>query len=185
MAAEPRQRKVGRPRLTKSDADEAAQAKGGQCLSETCGGSQEKLRWRCAEGHEWLATLASVRNLKTWCPHCRASAAEKRCRDLMTALLGPPSLERRPAFMRTEASRVGLELDVYYPALGLAVEVQGAQHGRWVRHFHPTAEDHAAQRRRDALKRALCEENDVVLLELDEDFTAAALVATLRELAVV
>ena len=43
---------------------------GGVCLSRRYVGSNTKLRWRCAEGHEWEATPSSVKNNDTWCPEC-------------------------------------------------------------------------------------------------------------------
>jgi len=174
----------GRPALTLAEAQEAAQARGGQCQSDNCEGSQAKLRWRCHAGHEWEATLSSVRNLGTWCPHCRASAGEKRCRDTLARHLGPPSFERRPAFTRTAETPVGLELDIYYPEHGLAVEVQGAQHNRWTRYFQPREEDFVALQRRDEIKRALCAENWVVLLEVGPNVTEKELVAHLEELGI-
>jgi hypothetical protein len=48
-----------------------AQAKQGECLSTTYVNSQTKLRWRCAEGHEWQATPSSVKNYGSWCKKCR------------------------------------------------------------------------------------------------------------------
>ncbi len=174
----------GRPPLTLEDAQAAAQEKGGACLSEAYESSRDKLRWRCGRGHEWAASLNSVRNLGTWCPHCRASAAERRCRAILTRLLGPPSVQRRPAFTRTPDTPVGLELDIYYPQYGFAVEVQGDQHGRWVRHFQPTEADFEALRRRDQRKRELCFDNWVVLIEVGPDVSEARLTAALRDLAV-
>lgn len=49
----------------------AAIAKGGECLSIEYLNTDTKLRWRCAEGHEWDAIPDSVVRLGTWCPRCR------------------------------------------------------------------------------------------------------------------
>ena len=49
----------------------AALAKGGQCLSTEYMNSDTKLRWRCAEGHEWDAIPDSVVRRGTWSPHCK------------------------------------------------------------------------------------------------------------------
>lgn len=46
-----------------------ARSLGGACLSGEYQGAHQKLRWRCAEGHEWFATANSVRR-GTWCPAC-------------------------------------------------------------------------------------------------------------------
>ncbi len=47
----------------------AAQRKGGECLSTSYMNCKTKLRWRCAEGHEWFAVPSSV-SAGTWCPIC-------------------------------------------------------------------------------------------------------------------
>ncbi|MCA0375314.1 MAG: zinc-ribbon domain-containing protein [Gemmatimonadetes bacterium] len=52
-----------------ADVKAAAARRGGQCLSTTYRNSQQKLRWRCARGHEWEAVWGSVRQ-GTWCSIC-------------------------------------------------------------------------------------------------------------------
>lgn len=42
---------------------------GGKCLSTNYRNNDAKLRWRCANGHEWLATGSSVRR-GSWCARC-------------------------------------------------------------------------------------------------------------------
>jgi hypothetical protein len=49
---------------------ELARAKGGMCLSANYKNSKSKLRWRCAQGHEWK-TDASVIIQGHWCPQCQ------------------------------------------------------------------------------------------------------------------
>lgn len=51
--------------------------RGGECLSEEYINGKTKLRWRCKEGHEWLAIPSSVKNMGTWCSKCFYS--EQRC----------------------------------------------------------------------------------------------------------
>ena len=46
-----------------------AKAKGGECLSKEYVNSSSKLRWRCAEGHEWI-TSANLIKAGRWCPKC-------------------------------------------------------------------------------------------------------------------
>ena len=45
-----------------------AHSKGGVCLSDVYSGYRNKLRWRCAEGHEWDALVGNMK--KSWCPKC-------------------------------------------------------------------------------------------------------------------
>jgi len=50
---------------------EAASARGGVVLSTEFIGTNKKYRFRCAEGHEWEATLNSkVGEKRTWCSKC-------------------------------------------------------------------------------------------------------------------
>jgi hypothetical protein len=43
--------------------------KGGRCLSRAYVNSSSPLRWKCADGHEWLARAHSIR-AGSWCPVC-------------------------------------------------------------------------------------------------------------------
>jgi hypothetical protein len=58
-------------KLSIEDAHFIASQKNGLCLSKKYVSAQEKLEWKCDQGHIWSATMASVRNLGTWCPKCR------------------------------------------------------------------------------------------------------------------
>ncbi len=57
---------------------EAAEAKGGECLSTEYIKLLSKYRWRCAKGHEWEAIGANVGRGRSWCPIC---ARSKRSRS--------------------------------------------------------------------------------------------------------
>jgi len=58
-----------RVQLTLADLQSDAGAQGGECLSGAYLGTSAKYLWRCAEGHEWEAPAASVRN-GYWCREC-------------------------------------------------------------------------------------------------------------------
>lgn len=62
---------LGLKKLSIDDAYFVAKQKGGFCLSNEYISAQKKLDWKCNNGHIWSATMASVRNLGTWCPQCR------------------------------------------------------------------------------------------------------------------
>lgn len=57
-------------RSTLEEVRTIAAARGGVCLSDTYKNQHTKLRWRCAEGHEWDATFYGVKHKKSWCPQC-------------------------------------------------------------------------------------------------------------------
>ncbi len=52
------------------DMRQLAREHGGKFLSESYTNSHEKYRWRCAEGHEWQTTAASILQ-GSWCRICR------------------------------------------------------------------------------------------------------------------
>ncbi len=65
---------------------EYARAKGGKCLSKEYVTARRRLKWRCAEGHEWDATPTSITNKNCWCPTCagRPALSLKDARRLAT-----------------------------------------------------------------------------------------------------
>ncbi len=71
-------------RKSMEDIRALATQRGGQCVSETYTGKGERLRWRCASGHEWEATFTDVSHDR-WCPRCREerrrAAALERLRE--------------------------------------------------------------------------------------------------------
>jgi hypothetical protein len=62
--------KGGRRKLTLDDMRHTAAERGGQCLSEVYVNNKQRLRWRCARGHQWLAFGNRVRQ-GAWCPECK------------------------------------------------------------------------------------------------------------------
>jgi hypothetical protein len=48
---------------------EIARSRHGACLSKIYVNCHEKLKWRCAQGHEWEARPAVVKH-GSWCPEC-------------------------------------------------------------------------------------------------------------------
>merc|ERR1712113_281401 len=114
------------------------------CLSNTYTCNSEPMLWRCSEGHEWLASLANVKNAGTWCPHCNTWKREEECRAVFEELLGVSFPRCRPSFLD------GLELDGFNAELRLAFEHQGLQHYEQVPFFRPAHDDFEALVGRDA-----------------------------------
>lgn len=56
-------------RLTLADAQSAALARGGQCLSTTYENNATYMQWLCHRGHCWQAPLATIR-AGHWCMQC-------------------------------------------------------------------------------------------------------------------
>lgn len=59
-----------------------------------------------------------------------------------------------------------LYLDFYLRIEGIAVEVQGEQHFKWIPHFHKLKIDFYHQQRNDMLKASWCEFNGIELITL-------------------
>lgn len=64
-----------RRRLTLNDVNGMAAKFGGKCLSTTYSTNISRLRWRCAEGHEFEQSVAGL-NKGQWCPTCSRAARE-------------------------------------------------------------------------------------------------------------
>ncbi|MQR02084.1 hypothetical protein [Glaciimonas soli] len=56
-------------RSTLQRMQEIAASRGGLCLSDTYLNNYHRLRWRCAQGHEWESNPLNV--VKHWCAQCR------------------------------------------------------------------------------------------------------------------
>lgn len=57
-------------KLDIADIKSAAEYRGGTCLSSTTGSIYEPLKWKCAFGHEFEASLNLVLKGGHWCPEC-------------------------------------------------------------------------------------------------------------------
>jgi hypothetical protein len=62
-----------------------AEAKGGECLSPAYLGGQTKLRWRCANDHEWDVKPTHVK-AGVWCPTCAKKARGDKTRRRRQAM---------------------------------------------------------------------------------------------------
>jgi len=91
----PRRMKGKPARLSIEEMQEIAEQRGGKCLSTTYVNAHTKLKWRCAEGHEWEAKPAYVK-LGTWCPVC--SSRQK----LRLEVLQDEAIERGGRLVSTE-----------------------------------------------------------------------------------
>jgi len=67
----------GREKLTIEQMQEAAQARGGKCLSDIYVNARKKLEWQCAKGHKWFTIPDNVINKNSWCPKCAGLANRK------------------------------------------------------------------------------------------------------------
>jgi len=67
--------------LSIDDMKEIAKKKNGICLSTVYINNHSNLKWKCSEGHEWLATANRIKSFNTWCPECSGNK-RKRIEDM-------------------------------------------------------------------------------------------------------
>ena len=73
----------------------------------------------------------------------------------------------RPDFLRNPITgNYNLELDCYNSDIGLAVEYNGEQHYKYIPFFHQNKEAFKNQLYRDELKRRMCKDAGVTLIEV-------------------
>ena len=64
--------------------------RGGSCLETSFTSLSNRMRWRCSEGHEWVATGSSVIHAKRWCKECSKKNAWKTRRQNAMAITDTP-----------------------------------------------------------------------------------------------
>ena len=77
-------------KLTIEQMQALAKERDGVCLSTTYVNAHTKLRWRCAEGHEWETTPDSVKG-GSWCRRPRDVQGRAADVPLLTAQRGRTS----------------------------------------------------------------------------------------------
>lgn len=69
----------------------------------------------------------------------------------------------------------GLKLDFFIPSLSVAIEVDGLQHDKFVKHFHGDIDGFRRAKQNDRKKNRWCEINDIHLIRLKKDWTVEQL----------
>ena len=98
----------------------------------------------------------------------KESKGEAECRRVLQKLFNKPFSNSRPDFLRNPVTggNFNLELDCYDESLKLAVEYNGIQHYKYIPYFHKNKEAFRNQGYRDELKRRMCKDNKVNLIEV-------------------
>jgi len=98
----------------------------------------------------------------------KESKGESECRYVLEKIFRKPFKSSRPDFLRNPVTggRFNLELDCYNPELNLALEYNGIQHYKFIPYFHRNHEHFINQKYRDDLKRRLCKDNGITLIEV-------------------
>lgn len=96
------------------------------------------------------------------------SKGETECRNVLQNLFRKPFPSSRPDFLRNPVTggNFNLELDCYNTELNLAVEYNGIQHYKYTPYFHRNKEHFMTQKYRDDMKRRICKEYGINLIEV-------------------
>jgi len=97
------------------------------------------------------------------------SKGEAYCRMVAQEVFGKPFDKIRPDYLRNAVTGHNLELDLFNEDLRLGIEVQGKQHYVYTPFFHKNYEDFMNQKYRDELKRMMCKNNNIKLIEIPYD----------------
>jgi len=96
------------------------------------------------------------------------SKGELECRRVLQETFKKPFNKDRPDFLRNPVTggNFNLELDCYNPELKLAVEYSGQQHYKYIPFFHRNKDAFLNQKYRDEIKRRICKEQGITLIEV-------------------
>jgi hypothetical protein len=142
---------------------EIAKNKNGKLLSDTYINSREPLMWECAREHIWEAPLDRIKNIGSWCPHCRYKN-EEYCRRVFEHLFNDKFNKIRPSWLLNPRTGTPLELDGYNEYNYIAFEYNGIQHYKYHSCFHDDDSDLEYQQYKDEMKFKMCHERDILLI---------------------
>lgn len=96
------------------------------------------------------------------------SKGEIECRRVLEKIFNKPFNKARPNFLNNPVTggNFNLELDCYNEELKIAVEYNGVQHYKYVPYFHKNKEAFLNQKYRDDMKRRICKEKRIILIEV-------------------
>jgi hypothetical protein len=98
----------------------------------------------------------------------RQSKGEVECRRVLENIFRKSFTSQRPDFLRNPVTggTFNLELDCYNSDMKLAVEYNGVQHYKYTPYFHKNKEHFMNQKYRDDMKRRICKEHGITLIEV-------------------
>lgn len=99
--------------------------------------------------------------------NAKKSKGEAEVHASLERIFQKPFYHGRPNFLKNPITKnYNLELDCYNSEIGLAVEYNGEQHYKYIPFFHQNKEAFKNQLYRDELKRRMCKDAGVVLIEV-------------------
>ena len=148
--------------VTLEDLKEMAKKFSGELISQEYLGVMKKHKWRCYEGHIFEKRPNAIKKGE-WCSYCGDKISERICRATLEAIFKKPFPTLRPKWLASERGR--MELDGYNEELGIAFEYHGEQHYKQ-NYFTKTQDDLIRRQEADKIKKEICKNNNVILLEI-------------------
>jgi hypothetical protein len=120
---------------------------------------------RCDQNHDFEVESGHFKNLS--CPKCNATLylGQERTREIFHQIFNVEFKSIRPNWLKNPKTNTNLELDGYNQDLNLAFEFQGKQHTSSNTQF---GDEYYAQVERDKLKKEICENLGIKLIEIHQ-----------------
>lgn len=100
-------------------------------------------------------------------PTKKDSKGEIECKNVLEEIFNKSFIKTRPNFLKNEITGgYNLEIDCYNDELKIGLEYNGIQHYKYTPYFHKNKEAFYNQKYRDELKRRMCKENGIYLIEV-------------------
>ena len=103
-----------------------------------------------------------------WYPICAVKKGEELVRKILEDKFKSSFPNMKPKWLKNPKTNHLLQLDGFCEELSLAFEYQGIQHYKYPNHCHKNKKQFEAQIYRDNLKKQLCKENNIILIEIRE-----------------
>jgi len=122
--------------------------------------------------YKYLAQIPNKRPVGVRPPQERrgpiVSKSEGKVRQILETYFRKPFDKARPDFLRNPVTgnNFNLELDCFNPELRLGVEYNGIQHYKYTPFFHRNKEAFLNQKYRDDMKRRMCRDYRITLIEV-------------------
>jgi hypothetical protein len=151
----------GKGKVTQEDCANLAIERNGKFISDKYNPYELQL-WECKHGHRFSAKYSTIKSQNIWCPYCTQSVGERAVRYVLETIFQKQFKKTRPEWLVNKEGK-RLELDGFCEELGLAFEHNGKQHysSKYHRGTPKLMEN-------DAIKKALCQLNHIVLLIVPE-----------------
>ena len=124
--------------------------------------------FRIGKKGSWSDTYSYVKNSPKKRSPPKESKGEIECKRVLEKIFNRPFPKVRPDFLQNPVTgaEYNLEIDCFCDSLNLAVEYSGVQHYKYVPYFHKNKEAFQNQKYRDELKRRMCRDYGINLIEV-------------------